>query len=185
MKGKLQDVKVAMLLCDGFEESEMTKPRAALLDLGATVDLISPNPTKVRAFQHHKWSKQYKVDVKLKDAKPTQYDALILPGGVINPDSLRTYDSAVKFAKYFLKNKKPLAAICHGPITLIETGLLKKRKMTSYPSIKTDLKNAGAKWHDKKVIVDDNLITSRKPSDIPAFNEALIKMIIKKKVKKK
>lgn len=185
MKNSLNDIKVAVLLCNGFEESEMTEPREALIKAGAKVDLISPE-TKVKGWRHGKWTKEYKVDVSLKKANPKDYDVLLFPGGVINPDQLRMEENAVKFAKYFLKNKKPIAAICHGPITLIETGLLKGRKMTSYPSIKTDLKNAGAKWQDKKVIIDDNLITSRKPSDIPAFNEAIIKVIKKKaKYKKK
>jgi len=120
--------------------------------------------------------KQYKIDVQLKDANPNDYDALLLPGGVLNPDKLRTDKQAVKFTKSFLKKQKPIAAICHGPITLIETGKLKGRKMTSYHSIKTDLINAGALWQNKAVVIDKNLITSREPKDIPAFNKALINL---------
>lgn len=184
MKGKLSNIKVAVLLCDGFEEVEMTKPCAALKAQGAIVHLISSKTGKVKAWNHDKWSKQYKVDVKLEKAKPENYDALLLPGGVMNPDKLRAEKSAIKFANYFFKNNKPIAAICHAPLTLIETGKLYGRKMTSYPSIKTDLINAGAVWQNKKVVIDDNLITSRKPSDIPAFNKAIINLFAKKQNKK-
>lgn len=177
MKGKLQNIKVAILLCDGFEETEMTKPREALLSEGATVDLITSKTKKVVAWFHGKWSKQYKIDVQLKDARPTDYDALLLPGGVLNPDKLRTDKKAVNFVESFLKNHKPIAAICHGPITLIETGKLKGRKMTSYHSIKTDIINAGATWQNKPVVIDKNIITSREPKDIPAFNKAIIKQL--------
>jgi protease I len=182
MNKKLQDIKVAVLLCDGFEESEMKKPREALMDAGAIVHLISPGNKSVKSWLNGKWSKQYKVDVQLKDAKANQYDAILLPGGVINPDALRTHKSAVKFVESFIKSKKLIAAICHGPITLIETGKLKGRKMTSYHSIKTDLKNAGAVWQNKQVVVDKNLVTSREPKDIPAFNKAIIKELAKIKM---
>jgi protease I len=179
MKEKLKGIKVAILLCDGFEEVEMTKPRAALEKEGAIVHLITPKATYVKAWNHDRWSTKYKVQVKLEKAKPENYDVLLLPGGVINPDTLRTQKAAIKFVKTFFKNKKPIAAICHGPLTLVETGNLKGRKLTSYHSIKTDMKNAGAHWQNKKVVVDGELITSRQPSDIPAFNKAIIKAFAK------
>lgn len=172
---KLRDKKVAVLLCDGFEEVEMTKPREALEKEGAKVELISPN-SKVKSWRHTEWGREFDVDVKLEDANPDDYDALLLPGGVMNPDMLRTYEKAVQFVKKFLDEDKPSAAICHGPWTLIETGKIKNRNLTSYHSIKTDLKNAGANWQDKEVVVDGNLVTSRKPDDIPAFNEKIIRV---------
>jgi protease I len=172
----LKNIKIAILLCDGFEEDEMTKPQAALKKAGAQVDLITPKGNTVRAWKNGKWTKKYPIDVKLDKAKPGDYDVLMLPGGVINPDTLRTNVSAVKFVNDFLKKNKPIAAICHGPLTLVETKKLKNRTMTSYHSIKTDLKNAGAHWKNKEVVIDGNLITSRSPKDIPAFNKALIKM---------
>lgn len=176
---KLENYKVAVLLCDGFEEVEMLKPRNFLQQHGAVVDLISPHTNEVKAWNHDKWGKKYKVNIKLDDANPAEYDLLLLPGGVLNPDKLRTNKQAVKFAKYFLTKKKWLAAICHAPLTLIETNLLKGRKLTSYFSIKTDLKNAGANWVNKKVVVDKKLITSRNPNDISAFNEAILKNLLK------
>jgi protease I len=172
---KLASTKIAVLLCDGFEESEMTKPVAALRNAGANVYLISPGATKVKGWRNGNWTRPYKVDFKLEKTTPAKYDALLLPGGVMNPDKLRSNKKAVKFVEYFMKNKKPIGAICHGPLTLIETKKLKGRRMTSYHSIKTDITNAGATWQDKNVIVDKNLITSREPKDIPAFNKAIIK----------
>jgi protease I len=175
----LKNIKVAILLCNGFEEDEMTKPHAALKKAGATVHLITPKGNTVRAWKNGKWTKKYPIDLKLNKAKPGDYDALMLPGGVINPDTLRTDVSAVKFVNDFFKINKPIAAICHGPLTLVETKKLKNRKVTSYHSIKTDLMNAGAHWKNKEVVIDGNLITSRSPKDIPAFNKALIKMCSK------
>jgi protease I len=157
----------------------MVKPREALKKLGAVVHLITPTGKKVKSWLHNKWSKSYKIDVLLKDANPNDYDALLLPGGVINPDKLRAEKNAVKFVRSFLKNKKLIAAICHGPMTLIETGKLKGKKMTSYHSIKTDLINAGATWLDKAVVIDKNLVTSREPKDIPAFDRAIIDFLCK------
>lgn len=184
MKKILQHLRIAILVCDGFEEREMVKPRKALMDAGATVHLITHHAKKVKAWLHGDWSKQYKIDVQLKDANPTDYDALLLPGGVINPDKLRTDKKAVRFVDSFLKKKKLIAAICHGPITLIETGKLRGRKLTSYHSIKTDIKNAGGIWQNKAVVVDGNLITSREPKDLPAFNNAIIKKLSKNAAKK-
>jgi protease I len=163
-----------VLLCDGFEESEMTKPVAALKKAGATVQLITPKGSTVRGWSHGRWTKKYPIDIKLSNAKASNYDALVLPGGVMNPDTLRTNKSAVKFVDSFFKNNKLIAAICHGPLTLVETKKIKNRTMTSYHSIKTDIKNAGANWQNKKVVIDKNLITSRQPKDIPAFNKAII-----------
>lgn len=177
MKNKLKNLKIAILLCDGFEESEMTEPRAALINAGATVDLITSKQKKVRAWLHDKWSKSYKIDVALEDAKASDYDALLLPGGVLNPDKLRADKKAVKFVNSFISDQKLVAAICHGPMTLIETGQLDGVTMTSFHSIKTDLKNAGAKWVNKAVVIDKNFITSREPKDIPAFNKAIIKKL--------
>ena len=176
---KLENIKIAMLLCDGFEEVEMTKPRHALEKAGATVDLITPKGKKVKAIQHHKWSKSYPIDVRLADAKPDDYDAVVLPGGVINPDALRTSVEAVNFVKAFFAAKKLVAAICHGPLTLVETKKLKGRSLTSYHSIKTDMINAGGRWKNKEVVIDNNLITSRQPKDIPAFNKAIINYLEK------
>jgi protease I len=182
MKKKLASTRVAVLVCDGFEESEMTKPSAALKKAGAKVYLISPGATRVKGWRKGKWTKSYKVDFQLEKSNPAQFDALLLPGGVMNPDKLRSNKKAVKFVNDFMKKKKPVAAICHGPLTLIETNKLKGRRLTSYNSIKTDLKNAGATWQDKQVIVDKNLVTSREPKDIPAFNKAMINRFSKIKV---
>jgi protease I len=175
MKSKsLKDVRVAILLCDGFEEVEMTKPRMALKKAGAIVHLITPKSKTVTGWNHDKWTKTYKVDKQLEKILSKNYDALMLPGGVMNPDTLRANKQAVKFVADFMKAKKPVAAICHGPLTLIETKSLKGRKMTSYHSIKTDIANAGATWKNQAVVVDKNLVTSRQPKDIPAFNKAMI-----------
>lgn len=169
---KSKSLKIAFLLCDGFEETEMTKPRAALIKAGAKVDLITFKQKKVKAWLHGDWSNTYPIDVDLTKANPNDYDALVLPGGVLNPDKLRASKKAIQFVNAFIKNKKLIAAICHGPITLIETGKLKGVTMTSYHSIKTDLENAGAKWVNKAVVVEKNFITSREPKDIPQFNKS-------------
>lgn len=181
---KLQNLKIAVLVCDGFEEVEMTKPREALKKEGAIVHLITPKAKAVYSFRHDHWGKKFKADAALEKVNPNDYDVVLFPGGVLNPDMLRTQKSAIKFAKSFFNKKKPIAAICHGPLTLVETGMLKGRKMTSYHSIKSDLKNAGANWKNKKVVIDGNFITSRQPSDIPAFNKAMIKAFSKIKTKK-
>lgn len=177
---KLKGYKIAIVLSSGFEEVEMTKPREALKKAGAKTYLISPDGGKVKSWRHDKWGKEFKVDMNIKNAKPGDFDGIVLPGGVMNPDKLRTDKKVVKFISHFMKSKKPVAAICHGPWTLVETGKLKGRKMTSYRSIKTDLVNAGASWADKKVIVDKNLVTSRTPKDIPAFNKAMISLYTEK-----
>lgn len=182
MKNTLKDIRVAVLVCDGFEEVEMTAPKKALEEAGATVDIITPQAKPVKGWEKDHWSQQFEADAKLEEVDPSDYHALLLPGGVMNPDKLRTMKDAVDFASYFFKNNKPIAAICHGPLTLVETALLTGRKLTSYPSIKTDLINAGADWTNEEVVVDDNLVTSRKPDDIPAFNEAIIKLFAKSAV---
>jgi protease I len=168
---------VAILSENGFEEIELTSPKKALEDAGATVHIVSPQKEKVKAWNHDHWSIELPVDKNIADARPENYDALILPGGVLNPDKLRRNKDAVEFAKDFLEAGKPIAAICHGPQLLIETGLLEGRDITSYPSIQTDLKNAGANWHDREVVVDNGLVTSRSPEDLDAFNKKMVEEI--------
>jgi protease I len=146
-------------------------------DAGIKVDIVSPQKDKVKAWNHDHWSIELPVDVNLSDAHPDDYDALIIPGGVMNPDLMRINPDCVEFAKSFLEAGKPIAAICHGPQLLIETGLLEGRNMTSYPSVQTDLKNAGVNWEDKEVIVDRGLVTSRSPEDLEAFNKKLLEEI--------
>jgi protease I len=173
LKGK----KVAILTENGFEEIELSSPKKALEDAGATVHIISPQTGKVKAWNHDHWTIELPVDVTLSKANPAEYDALVLPGGVLNPDKLRRDKDAVAFARSFLEAGKPVAAICHGPQLLIETGLLNQRAMTSYWSVKTDLENAGANWFDKEVVVDNGLITSRSPQDLDAFNRKMVEEI--------
>lgn len=173
----LEGKKVAILTETGFEEIELTSPKKALEEAGAKVHIVSPQKQKVKAWDHDHWSIELTVDKHIDDASEDDYDALVLPGGVLNPDKLRTNKNAVEFVKQFLETGKPVAAICHGPQTLIETGLLDGRTITSYPSIKTDLENAGADWVDREVVVDNGLVTSRKPDDLPAFNKKMIEEI--------
>lgn len=169
--------KVAILTENGFEETELTAPKKVMEAAGIKVDIVSPQKGKVKAWAHDHWSIELPVNVNLSNADVEDYDALVIPGGVMNPDLMRMNEDCVQFAKDFMETGKPVAAICHGPQLLIETGLLKGRKMTSYPAIKTDLKNAGADWRDKEVVVDDNLITSRSPKDLEAFNKKLLEQI--------
>lgn len=171
---KLRGKKVAILVADGFEQSELTDPKKALEGAGATVQIVSPADGKVKGWKHTDWGDEFTVDVPLADAKPGDYDALLLPGGVMNPDTLRGDKQAVAFVDHFVGAKKPIAAICHGPWTLIETSAVRGRTMTSYASIRSDLTNAGAKWVDEEVVVDRGLVTSRKPDDLPAFNRKMI-----------
>jgi protease I len=174
MARNVQGKKVAILTENGFEEVELTSPMNALEQAGATVEIVSPQKGKVKAWNHDHWSIELDVDKDLSKANPEDYDMLVLPGGVLNPDKLRLNKQAVSFAQHFLEQGKPLAAICHGPQTLIETGMLNGRMMTSYPSVKTDLMNAGVNWQDKEVIVDNGLVTSRSPEDLEAFNRKMI-----------
>ena len=174
MAEKLDGKKVAILVTEGFEQVELTGPREALDAAGATTHIVSPNGGEVEGWNHYDKGDKFPVDVELKQANPADYDALLLPGGVANPDQLRAMPEAVEFVKAFFDAGKPVAAICHGPWTLIEAGVVKGREMTSYNSIKTDLINAGAKWVDEAVVVDNGLVTSRQPDDIPAFNQKMI-----------
>jgi protease I len=173
----LMGKKVAILTENGFEETELTSPKKAMESAGIKVDIVSPQKSKVKGWAHDHWSVEQAVNVNVADADIENYDALLIPGGVMNPDQMRMNEQCVHFAKDFMKTGKTVAAICHGPQLLIETGLLKGRKVTSYPSIKTDLKNAGADWRDKEVVVDDNLITSRSPKDLEAFNKKVLEQI--------
>ncbi|MFL5742729.1 MAG: type 1 glutamine amidotransferase domain-containing protein [Flavisolibacter sp.] len=170
VKGK----KVAILTENGFEEVELTSPMNALEQAGVDVEIISPQSEKVKAWDHDHWSIELPVDKNIKDARPEDYDMLVLPGGVLNPDKTRLNKDCIAFAQYFLEQGKPLAAICHGPQLLIETGMLEGRTMTSYPSVKTDLVNAGVNWVDKEVVVDNGLVTSRSPEDLEAFNKKML-----------
>lgn len=169
----LKNKKVAILTDNGFEESELTSPKKALEDAGATVHIVSMQ-SKVKAWDHDHWSIELDADANLADTSPEQYDALMIPGGVMNPDKMRNEPKYVVFAQHFLETGKPVAAICHGPQLLIETGMLNERNMTSFPSIKTDLKNAGVIWEDSEVVTDNGLVTSRSPADLEAFNKKMI-----------
>lgn len=170
----LQNKKIAIVTENGFEEVELTSPKKALEEAGAVVHIISMQDKVVKAWNHDHWSIDLPVDVHLNAANSDNYDALMIPGGVLNPDKMRMQKEYVSFVQEFLETGKPVAAICHGPQLLIETGLISGRDMTSYPSIKTDLENAGATWHDKEVVVDNGLVTSRSPKDLPAFNKKMI-----------
>jgi len=172
----LKGIKVAILVTDGFEQVELFEPRKALDAAGALTDVVSPKDDEARGWDKTEWGDKVTVDVKLADARPDDYAALLLPGGQINPDKLRIEPKAVAFVKAFLAAGKPVAAICHGPWMVIEAGGAKGMKMTSWPSLQTDLKNAGANWVDEEVVVDKNLVTSRKPDDIPAFMRETIKL---------
>jgi protease I len=174
MSAKLRGKRIAVLLTEGFEQVEMTSPREALEKAGATVELVSPAGEKIRAWDLTKWGKTFRVDTPLKKADPADYDALVLPGGVMNPDKLRLDKKAVDFVRSFFEAGKPVAAICHAPWTLIEADVVRGRRVTSWPSLRTDLLNAGADWVDEQVVVDDRLVTSRKPADLPAFNRKVI-----------
>ena len=177
MKYDLNNKKVAILVTDGFEEVEFTKPLKALKDAGATVHVIAPDAGKVKAWDSDNWGESYDVDKTLSEANASDYDSLMLPGGVMNPDQLRMNKTAVEFTTSFFEAGKPVAAICHAPQLLIETNALKGRTLTSYPSLRTDLENAGATWKDEEVVVDEGLTTSRKPEDIPAFIEKMLEEI--------
>ena len=179
MKTTLQGKKVAILATDGFEQSELTSPRQALQDAGAEVHVVSPKEGKIRGWKHTDWGEEVSVDKTLSEVSGDDYNALVLPGGLFNPDALRQDQQAIQFVRSFFKAdyNKPVAAICHGPWLLAEAGVSEGRKLTSYPSIQTDLKNAGGNWTDKEVVCDNGLVTSRKPDDLPAFNRKLIEEI--------
>lgn len=173
MSTELKGKKIAILATNGFEQSELAEPRKNLENAGAKVEILSIQEGKIKGWHKTDWGDSVKVDRLVSDAVPADYDALVLPGGQMNPDSLRISKPAVSFVREFILTGKPVAAICHGPVILIEAGVIKGRTVTSWPSIHTDLINAGAKWVDQEVVTDGNLITSRKPEDIPAFSRAI------------
>jgi protease I len=175
--GKLAGKKVAIITENGFEEVELTSPMNALKDAGAEVSIVSPQQEKVKAWNHDHWSIELPVDIQIDDANAGNFDALLVPGGVLNPDTARLNPKCVDFVRAFLEEGKPVAAICHGPQLLIETGLLEGRRMTSFPSIRTDLINAGAIWVDEEVVVEKGLVTSRSPKDLEAFNRKMLEEI--------
>jgi protease I len=172
----LAGLKIAMLVASGFELSELEKPKQALEQAGAQVEIISPEQSEVKSWDNNNWSRSFKVDVPLEQADAQTYDALVLPGGVINPDKLRIIPAAINFIRSFVNSDKPIAAICHGPWTLINAHGVKNKTVTSWPSLEFDLKNAGAQWVNKEVVRDGKLVTSRKPEDIPAFNKEMIRL---------
>lgn len=169
--------KIAILATNGFEETELTSPKQHLEKQGWIAEIVSPERGHIRAWAKTDWGREYKVDRPLSEASAKEYDALVLPGGVINPDKLRQDDNAIAFVRDFFASKKPVAAICHGPQLLITAELVKGRHMTSYPSVKIDLVNAGAHWEDEEVVVDNGLVTSRSPADLPAFNKKMVEEI--------
>lgn len=180
MSKSLKGKRVAILATDGFEQVELTDPKKNLEEAGATVEVLSIKSGKIKGWDMTDWGESVAVDRLVADAKPDEYDALVLPGGQINPDKLRIDEDAISFIRDFAKSGKPTAAICHGPWTLIEAGVVRGRTFTSWPSIKTDLLNAGANWVDREVVRDANFISSRKPEDIPAFSDAIIEALSSK-----
>ena len=177
--GTLQGKKVAILVTDGFEQSELLEPRKALDEAGAKTQVVSPAGKKVKGWNHKEWGNEVSVDVALDSAKADEFDALLLPGGVMNPDQLRMNPAAVRFVKHFFEHAKPVAAICHGPWMLVEAGAVQGRTVTSWPSLKTDIRNAGGTWVDEEVVLSNGVVTSRKPEDIPAFNRQMIDLFSK------
>ena len=174
MSGELEGCTIAVLATDGVEQVELTEPVKALKGAGAHVEVVSDKKDEIQAFKHHDKAAKVPVDTPLDAADPDDFDGLVLPGGVINPDALRLVPEAIDFVRHFVQEKKPIAAICHGPWLLIEAGLTKGKTITSWPSLKSDLQNAGATWVDRECVVDNGLVTSRKPADIPAFNKKMI-----------
>jgi protease I len=173
-ENRLDGLRVAILATDGVEQVELTEPRRALQDAGAVTQVVSPRKGAIKAWNHDKWGETIAVDVELAEVQTEQYDALLLPGGVMNPDKLRMEPDAVRFVRTFYDLGKPIAAICHAPWLLVEADVVRGRTVTSFPSLQTDLRNAGAEWEDRDVVVDQGLVTSRKPDDIPAFNRKMI-----------
>jgi protease I len=174
MANQLNGKRVAILVEKGFEQVELTEPRRALQEAGAQAHIVSPQQGQVRAWDHTDWGEAYTVDVPLAQARPEDFDALVLPGGVMNPDKMRRNEKALAFVRAFFDAGKPVAAICHAPWTLIDAGVVEGRRMTSYHTLQTDLRNAGAQWVDEEVVVDNGLVTSRNPDDLPAFNRKMI-----------
>ena len=174
MSDQLSGKKVAVLVADGFEQVEMTEPRAALNNAGAETKIVSVKSGQIQGMHHADKGDKFDVDLTLDDADPADFDALLIPGGLMNPDTLRSTPTALEFTRHFFEEGKPVAAICHGPWVLIDAGVVRGRTLTSWPAIKTDVRNAGGEWVDKEVVVDNGLVTSRKPDDIPAFNRKMI-----------
>jgi protease I len=179
---QLKGLKVAILVEDGFEQVELTKPQKSLDAAGANTQIVSPRRDQVRAWNFREWGEEFPVDVPLSRALAQDFDALLLPGGVMNPDRLRMQPAAVEFVKSFFDAGKPVAVICHGPWTVIEAGAARGRRIASWPSLKTDLANAGADWVDEEVVVDGGLVSRRKPDDIPAFNREMIAVFARRQV---
>jgi protease I len=173
---ELKGLKVAILVDNGFEQVELTKPREALDIAGAETQIVSPQQERVRGWSFTDWGQDFPVDVPLSQAQAQSYGALLLPGGVMNPDRLRMLPEAVEFTTAFFETGKPVASICHGPWMVIETGAARGKRIAAWPSLKTDLRNAGAEWVDQEVVVDGSLVTSRKPDDIPAFNREMVRL---------
>ncbi len=178
---RLKNKRIAILATNGFEQSELEVPRDRLKEDGATVEVVSPETGEIRGWEKKDWGRPVKVDKTLDQARADDYDAIVLPGGQINPDLLRVNDKALKFIRAFYDQKKVVAAVCHAPWLLIETGIIKGRKATSYKSIKTDVKNAGAKWEDSEVVTDEGIITSRNPGDLEAFSKKIIEEVLEGK----
>jgi protease I len=176
MAQNLNGLRVAILATDGFEQSELLEPRRALDEAGAKTDVVSLKSGDIKGWNHKEWGETVAVDKTVDSADAKNYDALLLPGGVMNPDNLRMNAKAVAFVKSFFDAKKPIGAICHGPWMIIEAGAAKGRTLTSWPSLKTDIQNAGGRWVDQEAVVDGNLVTSRNPKDIPAFNREITKL---------
>jgi protease I len=172
----LNGMRVAILVAEGFEQVEMVEPRKALEQAGARTEIVSPADDEVQGWNHFDKADRFQVDAHVDEARAADYDALLLPGGVASPDQLRTNPKAVQFVKDFVQASKPIAVICHGPWTLIEAGAVKGRTMTSWPSLKTDLTNAGARWVDEAVVVDRDIVSSRKPDDLPAFSRKMLEV---------
>ncbi len=171
---ELRNKRVAILAADGFEQVELAKPKQALEEAGATASIVSPSSGEIQGMNHADKGDKFQVDLPLKHAKPEDFDALMIPGGLINPDTLRTDEDALQFVRSFFAAGKPVAAICHAPWVLIDAGVIEGRKLTSWAAIQTDVKNAGGHWVDEEVVVDHGLVTSRNPGDIPAFNAKMI-----------
>lgn len=174
MNNKLNGKKVAILVADGFEQVEMTKPREALENAGAETKIVSPKSGQIQGMHHADKGDKFDVDLTLQNASPEDFDALMIPGGLMNPDQLRSTPEALEFVRHFFDEGKPVAAICHAPWVLIDAGVVRGRTLTSWPAIKSDVRNAGGNWVSEEVVVDNGLVTSRKPDDIPAFNEKMI-----------
>ena len=183
MAKTLQGKTIAILATDGFEQSELIKPKQALEEAGARTQVVSPTENKIKGWDINDWGKEVPVDVSLKSADASEYDALLLPGGVQNPDKLRMVPEAVEFVKHFIDQGKPVAAICHGPWMLVEANAVRGRTVTSWPSLKTDIQNAGGTWVDEQVVLSNGVVTSGKPDDIPAFNREMIDLFSKGHIK--